>query len=117
MQMYMRTLPAFALAACMGLALSSSALARPDRPEVEPNDSKATATPVTLTCGDTLSGTTTGGGTTGAGDAGSADYFLLTTPTAAPGIYFYTLTLSSPTPGHTGTLRGLAQAAGVPTAG
>jgi hypothetical protein len=113
MRIFSKSLPAISLAACVGLALSGSALARPDHPEVEPNDTKAQANPATMVCGDTLSGTTTGTSTTVAG-AASADNFLLTTPTAAPGIYLYTLTLSSSTAGHTGTLRGLNQATGIP---
>lgn len=101
-----------ALAACVGLGLAATALAV-DHPETEANDNKAAANAVTMACGDTISGFTTGASTTVAGD-GSADYFLITTPMTTPGIYKYTLTLTSATPGHTATIRGLNQSVGVP---
>jgi hypothetical protein len=83
-------------------------------PEVEPNDTKATANPVAgLTAGDTLTGNSTGSSTVTPG-AGSADYFLLTTAPQPLGIYRNRLVITSNTVGHTGSLRGLTQTAGVP---
>jgi len=85
-------------------------------PEVEPNDTKAAATPAAMECGYSITGTTTGTSATVAGVA-SADNFLLAMPPASPGIYEHMLTLTSTIPGHTATLRGLTQTAGVPNAG
>ncbi len=99
-------------AACLGLVAPSVFAA--DFPEVEPNDTKATPNVRTLAPGDSLSGTTSGLSTTVAG-LGSADYFDVTT-SAAPsaGIWRYRLTITNTgTAGHTGSIRGLAQAAGV----
>ncbi len=105
------------IALCAGLLLSVPALAA-DVPEVEPNDTKATATPATLAVGDRVTGTTTGTSTTVAGIA-SADNFLITVAPAPRAIYRYTMTLTTGgTAGHTATLRGLTQtAAGVINAG
>jgi hypothetical protein len=81
--------------------------------EVEPNDSKAQATPITLPAvttagvitGNSVSATTTG-----------LDYFRVTTATqATPGFYRHRLIATTTgTAGHTLTIRGLDQAAGVP---
>ena len=109
------------LAACvLTLAFSRQGFAAIDNPEVEPNDSKATATPVAsggagLNGLDTVSGTSTGAGS--GGGSSSADYFLLKTVSRAVGVYKYQLVLTSATPGHTVTVRGLSQNAGVIAAG
>ncbi len=90
-----------------------------DTPEIEPNESKATATVadnggVGLDSGDTISGSTTGTSTTVPGNA-SADYFIVTTKARPLGIYKHTLTLTtSGTAGHAFTIRGLNQSGGVP---
>jgi len=87
-------------------------------PEVEPNDTKAAANPVVgIVAGDMITGTSTGSSTITPG-VGSADYFLLTTGGLPPGIYKHRLVLTTGgTAGHTGTIRGLTQTAGVPNAG
>jgi hypothetical protein len=108
------------LAMLAGTALAMTALAV-DNPEVEPNDTKAAATladsgGVGMGPGDTITGTTTGVSTTTAGPA-SADYFRVRTALAPLAIYRYRLQLASITLGQTGTIRGLAQVAGVPTPG
>ncbi len=105
-----------ALAACAGLCLSGAAFAQVT--ELEPNDTKAAATPATLNgiLGGTaaqLTGTTTGLSTTSTG-IGSADYWRIKTAPAALGIYRHQLVLTTAgTLGHTVTLRGLSQSAGV----
>jgi len=71
-------------------------------PEVEPNDGKTTATPANLTVGQTLCGNA----------AGETDYFLVGTPVGTAGLTRYRLSLTSDTPTHTVTLRGLTQTAG-----
>lgn len=96
------------------MLLGASPCLAVDVPEVEPNEIKAQATPATLACGDSVSGTTTGTATTAG--ATSVDKFLITGPTDAPGVYEYTLTLTSPVAGHTATIRGLSQANRVITA-
>ncbi len=93
--------------------LLAAALAAPafatDTPEVEPNDTKATATPVVapMNPGDTLSGVSTSA--TGVG----LDYFRVRTAPRPGAIYRHRLTITSSIVGHTGTLRGLNQTAGV----
>lgn len=80
--------------------------------EVEPNDSKATANPITLPAAD-AAGVIVGNSVaaTGAG----LDYFRVTVPArAAPGFYRHRLIATSATVGHVLTLRGLNQVAGVP---
>ncbi|MBS0195616.1 MAG: hypothetical protein JSR77_02555 [Planctomycetes bacterium] len=89
-----------------------------NNPEVEPNDTKATATIANsggagMDTGDTISGTTTGSSTTTAG-AASADYFLVTTKARPQGVYRHRLILTSSVAGHTFTIRGLGQSGGVP---
>ncbi len=100
--------------AAMLLGVGSVALAA-DTPEVEPNETKAQATPVAAPLAplDTLSGSTTGSSTTVPGDA-SADTFLVQTAAAPLGIYRHRLVLSSDTLFHSATIRGLNQTAGVP---
>ena len=79
--------------------------------EVEPNNNKGSATPVTLTGpGPAFTGVSTGASTTVAG-LGSADYFRIKMPTAAPGIYRNRLQLT-PATGYTFTVRGLTQTGG-----
>lgn len=88
-----------------------------DIAEVEPNESKATATVANnggagLDSGDAITGTTTGSSTTTPG-AASADYFIVTTKARPLGIYEHTLTLTTTgTAGHTFTIRGLSQSGG-----
>ena len=85
--------------------------------EIEPNDTKATANAFGLTAGDAITGTTTGSSTTVPG-IGSADYFRMTVAPSALGIYRHRMTITTTgTAGHTGTIRGLSQTAGVINAG
>jgi hypothetical protein len=87
--------------------------------EVEPNDTKATANvvPGTISPGPVITGTTTGSSLTVPG-IGSADYFLVTVAGAPLGIYRHRLIITTTgTAGHSGTIRGLTQSAGVPTLG
>lgn len=102
------------MAVLAGAALAMPVLAA-DHPEAEPNDAKAAANAFTLPPADTVSGTTTGALTT----AGltSQDNFRITTAAAPLGVYRYTMTLTSTIVGHTTSLRGLTQAAGVIAAG
>ena len=97
------------------ITCAGSALAAPFN-EVEPNDSKSTATPVVgMTSGDTIIGTTTGTSTSASTTTivpNSADYFRIKTAAAALGIYRHQLGLASTPSGHTATLRGLSQSAG-----
>lgn len=81
-------------------------------PETEPNDTKALANVIALPAvstpaviaGDSVSAAGTG-----------LDYFRLTTAAQAiPGFYRHRLIIQSATPGHTATIRGLNQVAGVP---
>ncbi len=80
--------------------------------DLEPNDTKAQATPVTIAPGDTIAGQTTGTSTTVPGPA-SADYYRVRTAAAPAGIYRHRLVVTSPTAGHTSTIRGLTQSARV----
>lgn len=110
---------ALALLCCVVTTLVPTQSLAIDNPEIEPNDSKAAATQAMsggLGMGplDTISGTTTGAGGSG---AGSADYFLVKTVGAAANYYRHQLILTSNTPGHTVTIRGLSQTAGVINAG
>lgn len=107
----------FATMGLLGL-VAAPALARPNTPEIEPNDTKPFATNAFgLVNGDTLSGNTTGSSTVTPG-ATSADYFRLRTAAGALGIYRNRMIITTTgTAGHTGTLRGLTQTAGVPNAG
>ncbi|MBY0313364.1 MAG: hypothetical protein K2W85_14950 [Phycisphaerales bacterium] len=104
------------LAACAGLCMTSAAFAQ--APEVEPNDTKAAATPVTLDGtaaipANQITGTTTGTSTVTAGLV-SADYWRVKTAAAPLGIYRHVLALSTTgTAGHTVTLRALSQSGNV----
>lgn len=84
-------------------------------PEAEPNSVKTEATAVTFgTVGDSLIGNSQGtSATAGSGLATTVDMFRLTLPTATPGIYRNRLVITSNTVGHTGTIRGLSQSAGI----
>jgi hypothetical protein len=96
-----------------GLALSANA--QTAFPEVEPNDTKATANgPFVMAAGDSITGLTTGSSTTTPG-AGSADNFIVKTTPAALDIYRHRLVITTTgAVGHVGTIRGLTQTAGVP---
>jgi len=79
--------------------------------EVEPNDTKATATPCVLPATSTP-GVITGNSTSAAGTG--LDTFLLTTAAqGVPGFYRHRLIIQSTTVGHTGTIRGFSQLNGV----
>ncbi len=96
----MRTLSALVFCCFAGPVLAQTA-------EVEPNDSKATATVVAgFAAGQTITGGSISAVTTG------LDYFDITMAPAAPGIYRHQLAITSATPGFTGTLRGLNQTGG-----
>lgn len=82
--------------------------------ESEPNGTKAESDLVTPVFeGDCITGTSTGG-VIGSGNGGlaSADYFRIRTLAQPLGVYRHELTLTSATPGHTATLRGLSQVSG-----
>ncbi len=79
--------------------------------ETEPNDTRATANSFTLNVGDTICGTTTGTGTTGGGLA-TYDFHKITTP-AHTGIKRNRIRVASFPAGHTLSLRGFGQTAGV----
>ena len=86
--------------------------------DTEPNNTKAAAqATVFTTAGDGVLGTITGSSTstsTTVTGLGSADYYRVKTPAASPGIYRYQFAITATgTAGHTGTLRGLSQSAGV----
>lgn len=108
---FLSTKPLILAAAVVSISVPAFAV---NFTEVEPNDSKLLATPVVLTgVGDTITGLSTGSSTTVPG-TGSADYYRVTTAPAALGIYKHTLAISTAgTAGHTGTIRGLLQSAGV----
>jgi hypothetical protein len=95
-----------ALAAVAGFSASVSAQFIYN--EIEDNNSKAAANFFILNDGDGVRGTSTGSSTTVPG-IGSADYFLLQNTARPLGIYRHRLVLTSGTPGHTGTIRGLSQ--------
>lgn len=91
-----------------------------DNPEAEPNDTKATAFLCVsggggMRAGDTITGTTTGSANDGT--IASADTFIVKTGSSAGGIYRHQLVLTSVTPGHVLTVRGLSQTSGVVVAG
>ncbi len=100
---------AFSLTVLAGSALGQTVN------ETEPNESKATATPVVLTtAGDgtlgTINGVSTGSSTSTTGTA-TADYFKITVPAAAPGIYRYELQFPN-VYAYTTSIRGLAVSSG-----
>ncbi len=99
-----------ALLLCSGIAGSQAQPADAPRAtyvEVEPNDSKATANPFMLLPGDVIEGVSTSSSTVG------LDYFRVKTGPLPPGVYRHRLVITSTTVGHTGTIRGLTQSAGV----
>jgi hypothetical protein len=97
------------LLAVVPLALAPAVFA--GNTETEPNDTKAQANVFALP-GASTPAVITGNSTSAAG--AGLDYFRLTTAVqATPGFYRHRLIIQSATPGHTGTLRGLAQADGV----
>lgn len=108
-------LPSFAAALiASGLATIAQGVVNP---EAEPNNTKAAATlcasgGLGMNPGDTITGSTTGSSTTTAGTL-SADVFRVKTRARPLGIYRYRLAFTSPTPGHTITIRGLSQSGGV----
>jgi len=102
-----------------GAFLVASLLASPafaqTFPEVEPNSTKAEATLVNgIAAGGVITGTTTGTNAF-AGDTAlaSVDTFRVKTGALPLGVYQHTLTVTSTTVGHTGTIRGFSQVAGV----
>ncbi|NUQ69131.1 MAG: hypothetical protein HUU18_12755 [Phycisphaerales bacterium] len=89
-----------------------------NNPELEINDSKAQANIVNsggagMASNDYITGTSTGTSTLVSGAVNSADYFRVRTLPAAAGVYRHRMILSSETPGHAGTIRGLNQSGGV----
>lgn len=72
--------------------------------ETEPNPSKALANAFTLADGESISGIVVGG---------DNDTFLIRTTPLPLAIYRHTLVISSPTAGHTASIRGLSQTDGV----
>lgn len=84
-------------------------------PEVEPNSTKSTATPATLAAGDVLTGVCAGTSTDAAsGNIATVDTFLVTFPQQT-GIWRHRLTITTVgAVGHTLSLRGRTQAAGIP---
>lgn len=82
--------------------------------EVEPNDAKASANLITLPAAN-AAGVIVGNSTSASGTG--LDYFRVTVPVrATPAFYRHRLIATSSTVGHTLTLRGLNQVAGVPGA-
>lgn len=96
------------------MSLTGAAMAV-DFPEVEPNDTKFTAQVIVgMQPGDTITGLTTGTSTTTSGDTSSDNFDITTAAAPMPGIYRYRLVITTlGTAGHTGTIRGLTQTAGV----
>jgi hypothetical protein len=98
-----------------GLLLSGATVASAQFVETEDNNTKAQANSVAgILPGGTIRGLSTGSSTTVPGP-GSADYFRVQTAAAPLAIYRHRLTITTDgTAGHTGTIRGLTQSAGVP---
>ena len=104
------------------LLMASMAGAQVSNPEVEPNESKATATVAAsggagMVAGDFITGTTTGTSITAGAGLASADYFRVKTAAMPLGIYRHRLQLTSTTLGQTGTIRGLSATANSATGG
>ncbi|WP_440223945.1 hypothetical protein ACQQ2N_01715 [Dokdonella sp. MW10] len=78
--------------------------------EVEPNDSKAQANTLQLP-GTNRTGVMTGTSISATGEG--IDTFLVKATAQAPGFYRHRLLVTSTTPGHTISIRGLTQSAGV----
>lgn len=82
--------------------------------ETEPNNELASMNPAALSAGQCVYGTTTGA-IVSADAQVTRDYFFITTPVSAPGIYRHRMTITtSGVAGHTGTLRGRQQVNGFP---
>jgi hypothetical protein len=104
------------LSAITAAGLAGGAFAQTSFPELEPNGTKAEATPaVGLVAGDTLDGTTTGTSATAGNSAvTSADTFRVKLAALPSGVYRHTLVLTTAgAVGHVGSLRGVDQTAGV----
>lgn len=90
------------------MVAASAAVGQTNTPEVEPNDTKAAALlngAIVLAHGDSVSGVSTSA--TGVG----LDVFLIETAPLPAGIYKHRLVVTSDTPGHVLTIRGLNQSA------
>src|ERR1043165_913307 len=103
----------YQLAAAMFAAsgLAATVYAQVANPEIEPNETKAQATPASsggagMAPTDFITGPSTGTSTTAPG-AASADTFLVKTAAAPLGVYRYRLTLGSTA--NAATIRGLNQ--------
>jgi len=110
----------YALAALGVVAIAATtARAQTNFPETEPNSAKIESNVVgCMVPGDTITGTSTGGVTVAGNTAlDTTDYFRVKTCSLPLGIYRHTLTLTTATPGHTGSMRGLTQTGGFPNAG
>ena len=83
--------------------------------EIEPNNSKAQATPVAFVSGNRIAGVSAGDDRFGC-DLLSPDYFLLSAP-QTPGITRYRVAIETPTGLHGMSLRGLFQSGGEPAVG
>lgn len=84
--------------------------------EVEPNESKGSATPIVcLSTGDAITGSSQGS-STGIPGPGSADTFRIQTCALAPGLWRHTLTLTTAIDAYRGSIRGLSQS-GTPGSG
>lgn len=98
-------------------ALSASLHAQTITPEVEPNETKPTATTpvVCFAPGDLLVGTTTG--SSALPGPASIDVWRIQVCPQGPGLHENRFLLHSGIAGHASDLRGLAQVAGAPVAG
>ncbi|MBK8913212.1 MAG: hypothetical protein IPM64_01190 [Phycisphaerales bacterium] len=93
-QPYWRT--ATAMAVLLNTALCASPVFADVFPEVEPNDRRTDANPITLQCGDAITGISTGSSQFPLTGTATADYFRIAVP-ASPGlIRRYTLTIPPP---------------------
>jgi len=108
--------PALTATALALLLACGSASAQTTFPEVEPNNTKTTATPITgVAPGDTITGSSTGSSTTTAGNT-SADYFLVRTAPMPLNIYRYRLVSTSAANFPT-TIRGITVTNCIPNPG
>ncbi|MBK7875091.1 MAG: hypothetical protein IPJ77_04955 [Planctomycetes bacterium] len=100
----------------LGLVVASVARGQSVFTEVEPNETKATATPVVcLAAGDTITGSSQGSSTGIPGPA-SADTFRVRTCALAPGPWRHALTLTTAIDAYRGSIRGRSQS-GTPGSG
>ncbi|MGH7132610.1 MAG: GC-type dockerin domain-anchored protein [Phycisphaerales bacterium] len=106
----------------LALLVAAAALAGPSVPvtitEVEPNSTKAAATPATLAPGGAVTGTSAGSDSNPvATGISTVDTYFVTLP-QNPGIWRHRLTLTTSGPiGHALSIRGLTQTNGVVVAG